>query len=162
MTSTAKRLLADIRRSAPDITARAAEIEAGRRIPLDLVETLRSIDVFRLFVPQSHGGFELDMPAALEIIGALGRIDGSPLQRRLRDLHAAAQHAVAHQRNYISAGKPIVDPVALTEESKDARPSPPTETTIAKAYLRAEYPAVKHAAGDVRGPAGHQVTRNCL
>src|SRR5690242_4193097 len=98
MTSTAKRLLADIRRSAPDITARAAEIEAGRRIPLDLVETLRSIGVFRLFVPQSHGGFELDMPAALEIIGALGRIDGSPLQRRLRDLHAAAQHAVAHQR----------------------------------------------------------------
>jgi hypothetical protein len=38
MANTAKRLLADIRELAPDIKARAAEIEAGRRIPLELVE----------------------------------------------------------------------------------------------------------------------------
>jgi indole-3-acetate monooxygenase len=55
----------------------SAEIEAGRRMPPDLVETLRSIGVFRIFVPQSHGGLELDLPTALEIIGALSRIDGS-------------------------------------------------------------------------------------
>jgi indole-3-acetate monooxygenase len=72
-----KRLLADIRELAPDIAARAAEIEARRRIPPDLVETLRSIGVFRLFVPQSHGGLELDLPSALEIVRALSRIDGS-------------------------------------------------------------------------------------
>jgi alkylation response protein AidB-like acyl-CoA dehydrogenase len=77
VTSTAKRLLADIRELAPDISSRAAEIEAGRRIPPDLVEALRSIGVFRMFVPQSHGGLELDLPTALEIIGAFGRIDGS-------------------------------------------------------------------------------------
>src|SRR5258708_21540319 len=77
MTQTAQRLLADIRKLAPRVTSRAAEIEAGRRIPLDLVEALRSIGVFRMFVPQSHGGLELDLPAALEVIGALGRIDGS-------------------------------------------------------------------------------------
>jgi alkylation response protein AidB-like acyl-CoA dehydrogenase len=77
MTEAAERLLADIRDLAPDITSRVAEIEAGRRIPLDLVDTLRSIGVFRMFVPQSHGGLELDLPTALEIIGALGRIDGS-------------------------------------------------------------------------------------
>jgi alkylation response protein AidB-like acyl-CoA dehydrogenase len=77
VTSTANRLLADIRELAPNITARAAEIEAGRRIPLDLVEALRSIGAFRMFVPQSHGGLELDLPAGLEIITALGRIDGS-------------------------------------------------------------------------------------
>ena len=76
MTNT-ERLLGDIRELAPDITSRAAEIEAGRRMPLDLVEALRSIGVFRIFVPQSHGGLELDLPAALEIIGALSRIDGS-------------------------------------------------------------------------------------
>jgi hypothetical protein len=51
MTNTAKRLLADIRELAPDISSRAAEIEAGRRIPPDLVEALRSICVFRMFVP---------------------------------------------------------------------------------------------------------------
>ena len=77
MTNTPKRLLADIRELAPGITSRAAEIEAGRRMPLDLVEALRSIGVFRMFVPQSHGGLELDLPAALEIIGALSRVDGS-------------------------------------------------------------------------------------
>jgi alkylation response protein AidB-like acyl-CoA dehydrogenase len=77
MTQTAQRLLADIRKLAPHITSRAAEIEAGRRIPLDLVEALRSTGVFRMFVPQSHGGLELDLSAALEVIGALGRIDGS-------------------------------------------------------------------------------------
>jgi hypothetical protein len=77
MTEVAKRLLADIRQLAPNITSRIAEIEAGRRIPLDLVDALRSIGVFRMFVPQSHGGLELDLPTALEIIGALGRIDGS-------------------------------------------------------------------------------------
>jgi alkylation response protein AidB-like acyl-CoA dehydrogenase len=77
MTNTAKRLLADIRELAPDITSRAGEIEAARRLPLDLVEALRSIGVFRVFVPQSHGGLELDLPTALEIMGTLGRIDGS-------------------------------------------------------------------------------------
>ena len=75
--STAAQLLADIRQLAPEITGRAAEIEAERRIPLDLVETLRSIGVFRMFAPRSHGGFELDLPSGLEVITALGRIDGS-------------------------------------------------------------------------------------
>ncbi len=77
MTNTAERLLADIRELAPVITARAAEIEAGRRIPPDLVEALRSIGVFRMLVPHSHGGLELDLPKALEIYEALSRIDGS-------------------------------------------------------------------------------------
>ena len=77
MTNPTQRLLADIHELAPGITARAAEIEAGRRTPPDLVETLRSIGVFRVFVPQSHGGLELDLPAALEIFAAISRIDGS-------------------------------------------------------------------------------------
>jgi alkylation response protein AidB-like acyl-CoA dehydrogenase len=56
MSQTAQRFLADIRELAPHVAARATEIEAGRRIPPDLVETLRSIGVFRMFVPQTHGG----------------------------------------------------------------------------------------------------------
>ena len=77
MTARSQRLLANIRDLASSITSRAAEIEAGRRMPPDLVEALRSIGIFRLFVPESHGGLELDMPAALEIFAALSRIDGS-------------------------------------------------------------------------------------
>jgi len=77
MIETARRLLDDIRELAPGITTRTEEIEAARRVPLDLVETLKSIGVFRIFVPRSHGGLELDLPAALEVISALGKIDGS-------------------------------------------------------------------------------------
>jgi alkylation response protein AidB-like acyl-CoA dehydrogenase len=77
MPNPAERLLADIWKLAPDVTARAAEIEAGRQFPSDLVESLRSIGAFRMFVPQSHGGLELDLPVALKIITTLSKIDGS-------------------------------------------------------------------------------------
>jgi alkylation response protein AidB-like acyl-CoA dehydrogenase len=77
MTHTAKDLLAGIRELAPCITERAAEIETARRIPPDLVDALRSVGIFRMLVPQSHGGMELALPAAMEVISALGRIDGA-------------------------------------------------------------------------------------
>ena len=77
MTTTTQCLLSDIQALAPEITSRIPEIEAGRRIPIDLVEALRSIGMFRLFVPRSYGGFELEFPEALKIITALSRIDGS-------------------------------------------------------------------------------------
>jgi alkylation response protein AidB-like acyl-CoA dehydrogenase len=70
-------LLAAIEELAPAITARAAEIEAGRRVPPDLVDQLRSIGLFRMFAPRSHGGMELDLPSGLRIIEALSRIEGS-------------------------------------------------------------------------------------
>lgn len=73
----AKRLLAEIRKLAPQIRARADDIEATRHIPPSLVTTLRSIGVLRMAMPRSHGGFELDLPAVLEILTALSRIDGS-------------------------------------------------------------------------------------
>jgi len=38
MTTTTQRLLSDIQALAPEITSRIPEIEAGRRIPIDLVE----------------------------------------------------------------------------------------------------------------------------
>lgn len=72
-----KDMLEGIRKLAPEIKARAAEIEAARRVPPDLVERLRSIGLFRMFVPRSHGGLELDFPAGLEVIKALARLDGS-------------------------------------------------------------------------------------
>ena len=75
--ASAERLLADVRGLAPSITARRAEIETARRMPLDLVEALRSIGIFRMTVPRSHDGLELDLPAVLDVLAALGRIDGS-------------------------------------------------------------------------------------
>ena len=75
--STNENLLVGIRELAPEITARAAEIEAARRVPSDLVDRLRSIGMFRIFVPRSHDGLELTLPEGLEVITALARLDGS-------------------------------------------------------------------------------------
>jgi indole-3-acetate monooxygenase len=75
--NTAQRMLAGVRELAPEIISRAAEIEALRHIPTDLIEALKAIGIFRMFVPRSHGGLELDLPSALEIIGALASIEGS-------------------------------------------------------------------------------------
>src|SRR5215813_5307423 len=76
-TGLAKRVLIDIRELTPAIAARAAEIEAERRLPDDVVDVLKAIGVFRLFAPLSHGGLELDLPSGLSIITALARLDGS-------------------------------------------------------------------------------------
>src|SRR5258706_2771692 len=74
---TSSRLLADIRRMAPTIAARAAEIEAARRVPLDLVETLTSIGGFRMFGPKRHVGLERELWAALKTLAALATHYGS-------------------------------------------------------------------------------------
>jgi indole-3-acetate monooxygenase len=77
MTNTTQSMLAEVRKLAPDIVSRATEIEALRQLPSDLVEALRKIGIFRMLVPRSHGGLELDLPSALEIIRALAKIDAS-------------------------------------------------------------------------------------
>ena len=75
--SATNRLLADIQALAPYIQSRSDEMEAIGQIPTDLIESLKAIGVFRMFVPRSHGGLELDYIDGIEIIQALARIDGS-------------------------------------------------------------------------------------
>jgi alkylation response protein AidB-like acyl-CoA dehydrogenase len=41
--------------------------------------------------------------------GGSALYETSPLQRRLRDLHVAAQHAAVQQRHYVNAGKLVLD-----------------------------------------------------
>jgi alkylation response protein AidB-like acyl-CoA dehydrogenase len=77
MSKTTQSMLAEVRKLGPDAISRAAEIEALRQLPSDLIEELRAIGIFRMFVPRSHGGLELDLPSAVEIIRALASIDGS-------------------------------------------------------------------------------------
>jgi alkylation response protein AidB-like acyl-CoA dehydrogenase len=77
MTPEAKILLDSIRDLAPSISRRSAEIDAGRRLPLDLLAQLTSAGCFRMFVPKTHGGLDLDVPASMEIIEAIAGADGS-------------------------------------------------------------------------------------
>jgi alkylation response protein AidB-like acyl-CoA dehydrogenase len=55
----------------------AAEIEAARELPSDLLGDLVGAGCFRMFVPRSHGGLEVDLPSGLEIPEAFARADGS-------------------------------------------------------------------------------------
>jgi alkylation response protein AidB-like acyl-CoA dehydrogenase len=77
MTPEAKTLLDSIRDLAPSISARSAEIDAGRRLPLDLLAQLTAAGCFRMFVPKSHGGLDIDFPTSMEIIETLAAANGS-------------------------------------------------------------------------------------
>ena len=77
MTPEAKILLGSVRDLVPSISARSAEIDAARRLPLDLIAQLKAAGCFRMFVPKSHGGLDIDVPASMEIIETLASADGS-------------------------------------------------------------------------------------
>jgi indole-3-acetate monooxygenase len=62
---------------APRLAARAAETEAGRRLALDLIDELRAAGCFRMLLPRSHGGDEVDLVTGIRVLEELARADGS-------------------------------------------------------------------------------------
>jgi alkylation response protein AidB-like acyl-CoA dehydrogenase len=75
--SQAEQTIQAVRDLAPTIRARSAEIEAARRIPLDLLNDLTAAGCFRMLVPKSHGGDELDLLRSIDILETLATADGS-------------------------------------------------------------------------------------
>ncbi|MDP1820121.1 MAG: acyl-CoA dehydrogenase family protein [Acidimicrobiales bacterium] len=61
----------------PTIAARASEIEAARRLPLDLLDELVGAGCFGVVLPVSHGGRGGDLPAALNLFESVAVADGS-------------------------------------------------------------------------------------
>mgnify|MGYP003633809815 CR=1 FL=1 len=49
-------LIANVRALAPELAARAAEMEEVRRLPADLAAKLAKAGVFRMITPKSFGG----------------------------------------------------------------------------------------------------------
>ena len=74
---TSSSVAAAVRELAPEIRARAAEAEAARTAPRDLVEKLRGAGIFRMMTPKSHGGLELPPPEAFQAIVEAAKADGS-------------------------------------------------------------------------------------
>jgi indole-3-acetate monooxygenase len=66
-----------VRNLAQKIAARAAEIEAARRLPPDLIRDLTAAGCFRMLVPRSHGGGGFDLASAMSVIEELSRADAS-------------------------------------------------------------------------------------
>jgi alkylation response protein AidB-like acyl-CoA dehydrogenase len=61
----------------PEFRDRAAEGEDLRTMPPDLVARAKSAGLFRLNLPRSLGGFELDPATTVEIFEEISRADGS-------------------------------------------------------------------------------------
>ncbi|MEU4422852.1 acyl-CoA dehydrogenase family protein [Actinoplanes sp. NPDC024001] len=56
---------------APSLQARSAELDAARQLPADLVAELKAAGFFRMFVPRSHGGHELDLRTGMAVLETL-------------------------------------------------------------------------------------------
>jgi alkylation response protein AidB-like acyl-CoA dehydrogenase len=75
--TTTEPILDAVKALIPSITVRAEEIERARRLPPDLVDELLAAGCFRMLVPRSHGGAELDPPAQTQVLEELARADAS-------------------------------------------------------------------------------------
>jgi indole-3-acetate monooxygenase len=76
-TMTVDTVLQAVRQLAPSIFDRAGEIEAGRRVPVDLLNSLRAAGCFRLMRPATHDGLEASLPDAMRALESLARVDAS-------------------------------------------------------------------------------------
>lgn len=74
---TPARVLAAARDLAPTIAARAAEVEAARRLPADLARQMAEAGIFRLVIPRALGGIEAPPNEYFDIVRLLAQADGS-------------------------------------------------------------------------------------
>jgi alkylation response protein AidB-like acyl-CoA dehydrogenase len=70
-------ILAAIAVLTPTIRARAGEIEAARRLPADLAQSLAKAGVFRVAIPKGIGGLELEPRVIFAALETLGQADAS-------------------------------------------------------------------------------------
>jgi alkylation response protein AidB-like acyl-CoA dehydrogenase len=69
--------LAWLAQHAATLQALAPEADRLARLPDEAVRVLRDGGLFRLWIPQRHGGLESSLPDALRVYEAAARIDGS-------------------------------------------------------------------------------------
>ncbi|HEU5323661.1 MAG TPA: acyl-CoA dehydrogenase family protein, partial [Methylomirabilota bacterium] len=62
---------------APRIRQRAAEIEAARQLPHDLVMEIANARLFKVALSEAEGGLGADIVTALQVIEEVSRADGS-------------------------------------------------------------------------------------
>ena len=104
---------------APRIRARAAEIEAERRLPADLVAEIASARLFRVAVPETAGGLGADILTALKVIEEVARADGSTgwcLAMAVNTYRQSAQFAPDVRRELFYS-----DPVGVSAGSANPR-----------------------------------------
>ena len=94
---------------APRIRARAAWIDAERRLPDDLVRDLAGAGLFKMAVPRQDGGGGADLLTVLRTIEAVSRADGSTgwcVAMGVNTFRHSAQFP-AHVRRELFASDPV-------------------------------------------------------
>ncbi len=76
-TSPARDILARLDELATVLRDSAAEAERLARLPQHVARALVQHGLLRLWIPRRYGGFELDLPGALQVYEAAARLDGS-------------------------------------------------------------------------------------
>jgi alkylation response protein AidB-like acyl-CoA dehydrogenase len=104
---------------APRIRARAAEIEAARQLPKDLVMDIATAGLFKVAVPDAEGGLGADILTTLQVIEEVARADGSTgwcLAMGINTFRQAAQLAPEVRREIFYS-----DPVGVSAGSANPR-----------------------------------------
>lgn len=70
-------LLTAAQQLAPRIAPRSDEIEAARRLPADIAQELAQAGLYRMWIPEAYGGFEVHPTVLLEVLETISRADGS-------------------------------------------------------------------------------------
>jgi len=70
-------ILSNVRKLKPKVLACADEAARLRKLPADIVETLRDAGVFRISVPKGWGGPEMPLPQQVELMELLATADAS-------------------------------------------------------------------------------------
>ncbi len=70
-------LLDVVRDLEPLIRKHAPDAEQNRRLSTPVVEAMRDAGLFRVWIPQSLGGLEIDLVSAFRVFEAVARIDSS-------------------------------------------------------------------------------------
>ena len=104
---------------APSIRKRAAEIEAARKLPADLVMDIANARLFRVALPETEGGLGADIVTTLQVIEEVARADGSTgwcLAMGINTLRQSAQFAPDVRRQIFFS-----DPVGISAGSANPR-----------------------------------------
>jgi alkylation response protein AidB-like acyl-CoA dehydrogenase len=104
---------------APRIRERAAEIEAARELPADLVMDIAKAGLFKVAVPVAEGGLGADVLTSLEVIEEVSRADGSTgwcLAMGVNTFRQSAQLATPVRREIFHS-----DPVGVSAGSANPR-----------------------------------------
>jgi alkylation response protein AidB-like acyl-CoA dehydrogenase len=104
---------------APRVRARAAEIEAARQLPPDLVLDIANAGLFKVAVPEAEAGLGANIVTTLEVIEEIARADGSTgwcLAMGINTFRQAAQLAPEVRRQIFYS-----DPVGVSAGSANPR-----------------------------------------